>query len=108
MSARPREMQNEEKWAVDAAELLWAVCGFKDEVVTTPLGGVWGAVKGDLYRGNRLLRLAARLEVKANTLQKLAEAVLLRSSLGRQETAADSIPFTIQEASRQGREHRGN
>jgi hypothetical protein len=32
--------QKEKKWAVNAAGLLWAVCGLKDEDETTPLGGV--------------------------------------------------------------------
>jgi hypothetical protein len=32
--------QNEEKWAVMGRELLWAVCGLKDEDEATPLGGV--------------------------------------------------------------------
>jgi len=38
-------MQNEKKWAVNAAELLWAVFDFRTESEATPLGGVWGAVK---------------------------------------------------------------
>ena len=38
------EMQNEEKWAVNARELLWAACGLKDEVVNHPRWGRMGWV----------------------------------------------------------------